>query len=136
MTGVQTCALPICPAASDAGAAPPVPRPCFPGDKALVFFEEFHVVLVSFDTILCAIIGIHFQALNVSSLEKYLGIILLFIMATTVYIIAYLEIKLQRQDAAYLFIFRLVCLVSGILSVELPIKCVQLLIISLLLSFS
>ena len=98
-------------------------------DKALVFFEELHALLVFFDTILGAIIGIHFQALNVSSLEKYLGIILLFIMATTVYIIAYLEIKLQRQDAAYLFIFRLVCLVSGILSVELLVKCVQLLII-------
>ena len=40
-------------------------------------------------------------------------------MAKIVYIIAYLEIKLQWQDAAYLFIFRLICLVSGILSVEL-----------------
>ena len=98
-------------------------------DKALVFFEELHALLVFFNTILGAIIGIHFQALNDSPLEKYLGIILLFIMATTVYIIAYLEIKLQRQDAAYLFIFRLVCLVSGILSVELLVKCVQLLII-------
>ena len=94
-----------------------------------VFFEELHALLVFFNTILGAIIGIHFQALNVSPLEKYRGIILLFIMATTVYIIAYLEIKLQRQDAAYLFIFRLVCLVSGILSVELLVKCVQLLII-------
>ena len=98
-------------------------------DEALIFFEAFHAPLIFLKTFLCAIIGTHFQALNVSPLEKYLGIILLFIMATTVYIIAYLEIKLQRQDAAYLFIFRLVCLVSGILSVELLVKCVQLLII-------
>ena len=91
-------------------------------DKALVFFEEFHALLVFFDTILGAIIGIHFQALNVSPLEKHLGIILLFIMAKIVYIIAYLEITLQRQDAAYLSIFRLVFLVSRILSVELLVK--------------
>ena len=43
-------------------------------------------------------------------------------MAKIVYIIAYLEITLQRQDAAYLSIFRLVFLVSRILSVELLVK--------------
>ncbi|KAK9995842.1 hypothetical protein SO802_020528 [Lithocarpus litseifolius] len=43
-------------------------------DEALVFFEEFHALLVFFDTILGAIIGTHFQALNVSPLEKHLGI--------------------------------------------------------------
>ena len=75
--------------------------------------------LIFLNSILGAIIGIHFQALNISPLETHLGIILLFIIATIVYIVAYLEIKLQTQDAAYLFIFRLVCLVSGILSVEL-----------------
>uniref|UniRef100_A0A7N2MR76 Uncharacterized protein n=1 Tax=Quercus lobata TaxID=97700 RepID=A0A7N2MR76_QUELO len=88
-------------------------------DEVVVFFEAFHVFLIFLNSILGAIIGIHFQALNISPLETHLGIILLFIMATIVYIIAYLEIKLHTQDAAYLFIFRLVCLVSGILSVEL-----------------
>ncbi|KAL4633950.1 hypothetical protein ACB092_04G160800 [Castanea dentata] len=62
------------------------------------------------------------MVLKVLPLEKHLSIILLFIMATIVYIIAYLEIKSQRQDAAYLFIFRLICLVSRILSVELLVK--------------
>ena len=87
-------------------------------DEAVAFFEAFHVFLIFLNSILGVIIGIHFQALNISPLETHLGIILLFIMATIVYIIAYFEIKLQTQDAAYLFIFRLVCLVSGILSVE------------------
>lgn len=63
------------------------------GDEAHVFFEAFHAPLVCLNTILFAIIGIHLQALDVSPLETHLGIVLLFIMATIVYIIAYLEIK-------------------------------------------
>ena len=88
-------------------------------DEALIFFEAFHAHLIFLKTFLCAIIGIHFQALNVSPLETHLGIMLLFIMATIVYIIAYFELKVQPQDVAYLFIFRLICLVSAILSIEL-----------------
>ena len=91
-------------------------------DEALIFFEAFHAPLIFLKIFLCAIIGIHFQALNVSPLETHLGIMLLFIMTTIVYIIAYLEIKVQPQDAAYLFIFRLICLVSAILSVELLVS--------------
>ena len=90
-------------------------------DEALIFFEAFHAPLIFLKTFLCAIIGIHFQALNVSPLETHLGIMLLFIMATIVYIIAYFELKVQPQDVAYLFIFRLICLVSAILSIELLI---------------
>ena len=90
-------------------------------DKALVFFEAFHVRLVFFNAILVVIIGVHFHFLGVSPLETHLGIISLLIVATIVYIIANLVIKVQPQDAdaAYRFIFGLVCLVSGIFSAEL-----------------
>ena len=90
-------------------------------DKALVFFEAFHVDLVFFDAILVVIIGVLFRFLGVSPLETHLGVISLLIVATIVYIIANLLIKVQPQDAdaAYRFIFGLVCLVSGIFSAEL-----------------
>ena len=42
-------------------------------------------------------------------------------MATIVYSIAYVEIKLQSQDAD-LPIFRSICLVSGIIAIELLVS--------------
>ncbi|KAL4602072.1 hypothetical protein ACB092_10G025800 [Castanea dentata] len=64
-------------------------------------------------------IGVHYKFLDVSPLETHLGIILHLIVATLVYIIAYLVIKVHPQNATYRFIFGLICLVSGIFSAEL-----------------
>ena len=88
-------------------------------DEAVVFFKAFHSVLVSFNSILGVIIGVHFQHLGVSPLETHLGIILCLIAAILVYITTYLVIKVKLQNTAYRFIFGLVCLVSGIFSAEL-----------------
>ena len=90
-------------------------------DRALIFFKAFHALLVFFNAILGVIIGVHFHFLGVSPLETHPGIILHLIAATLVYIIAYLVIKVQPQDAdtAYRFIFGLVCLVPGIFSAGL-----------------
>ena len=90
-------------------------------DEAVVFFEAFHAVLVFFQAILGIIIGVHFRFLTVSPLETHLGIILCLIAATLVYITAYLVIKVKPQNAAYRFIFGLICLVSGIFSAILSL---------------
>ncbi|XP_065615707.1 uncharacterized protein LOC112031662 isoform X2 [Quercus suber] len=94
-------------------------RQILESDEALIFFEAFHAVLVFFNAILGVIIGVHFHFLHVSPLEMHLGIILGLIAATLVYITAYLVIKVKPQNAAYRFIFGLICLVSGIFSAEL-----------------
>ncbi|KAF3951256.1 hypothetical protein CMV_023071 [Castanea mollissima] len=71
-------------------------------DEALVFFEAFHGLLVFLASFLTALIGLHFPVLGVSPLDTHFAIILLFIMATIVHGIAYVEIKLLSQDAEYL----------------------------------
>ena len=65
------------------------------------------------------IIGLHFLVLGISPLDTYFAIILLFIMATIVHGIAYVEMKLLPQDIEYLPILRFVCLVFGIIAIEL-----------------
>ncbi|KAK9995834.1 hypothetical protein SO802_020520 [Lithocarpus litseifolius] len=74
-------------------------------DEALSFFEAFHTLLAFLVSLLAALIGLHFQVLGISPLDTHFAVILLFIMATIVYSIAYAEIKLQPPDAG-LPIFR------------------------------
>ena len=88
-------------------------------DEARVFFEAFHGLLVFLTSFPTALIGLHFQVLDVSPLDTHFAIILLFIMATIVYGIAYVEIKMLPQDDEYLPILRFICLVSGIIAIEL-----------------
>nr|XP_023920106.1 uncharacterized protein LOC112031638 [Quercus suber] len=94
-------------------------RQTLESEEALNFFEAFHAGLLFFNAILGVIIGVHFHFLGVSPLETHLGIILGLIAAALVYVTAYLVIKVKPQNAAYRFIFGLVCLVSGIFSAEL-----------------
>ncbi|KAK4568535.1 hypothetical protein RGQ29_004085 [Quercus rubra] len=84
--------------------------------------EAFHALIAFIVSFLAALIGLHFQVLSVSPLETHFATVLLFIMAAIVYSIAYMEIKLQPQGAEYLLLFRFICLVSGIISVELLIS--------------
>ncbi|KAK9995839.1 hypothetical protein SO802_020525 [Lithocarpus litseifolius] len=87
-------------------------------DEALGFFEAFHELLAYLVSFLAALIGLHFQVLGVSPLETHFAIILLLIMATIIYSIAYVEIKLLPRNAD-LPLFRFICLVSGIIAIEL-----------------
>ena len=87
-------------------------------DEAFGFFEAFHEFLNFIVSFLGTIIGLHFQVLDVSPLETRFGIILLLIMAIIVYGIAYVEMNLQPLDAD-LPILRFICLVSGIIAIEL-----------------
>ena len=87
-------------------------------DEALGFFEAFHELLAYLVSFLAALIGLHFQVLGVSPLETHFAIILLLIMATIIYSIAYVEIKLLPRNAE-LPLFRFICLVSGIIAIEL-----------------
>ncbi|XP_030939546.1 uncharacterized protein LOC115964352 [Quercus lobata] len=88
-------------------------------DEACVFFDAFHGLLVFLTSFPTALIGLHFQVLGVSPLDTHFAIILLFIMATIIYGIAYVEIKMLPQDNEYLPILRFICLVSGIIAIEL-----------------
>ena len=88
-------------------------------NEALSFIEAFHVLLGDLALFPTALIGLHFQVLGVSPLHTHFAIILLFFMATIVHSIAYMEIKLQPQDAGYLPILRFICLVSGVITIEL-----------------
>ena len=88
-------------------------------NEALSFIEAFHVLLGDLALFPTALIGLHFQVLGVSSLHTHFAIILLFFMATIIHRIAYMEIKLQPQDARYLPILRFIYLVSGIIAIEL-----------------
>ena len=87
--------------------------------EAFSFIEAFHALLGDLALFPTALIGIHFQVLGVSPLHTHFAIILLFFMATIIHRIAYMEIKLQPQDAGYLPILRFICLVSGIIAIEL-----------------
>ena len=87
-------------------------------DDALGFFEAFHVLLAFLVAFLTAFIGFHYQGLGISPLESHFATILILIITTFVYSIARVEIKLP-QNAQYLPIFKLVCLVSGIVALEL-----------------
>nr|POF04970.1 hypothetical protein CFP56_18426 [Quercus suber] len=75
-------------------------------DEARVFFEAFHGLLVFLTSFPTALIGLHFQVLGVSPLDTHFAIVLLFIMATIIYGIAYVEIKMLPQDDEYLPILR------------------------------
>ncbi|KAK7839114.1 hypothetical protein CFP56_018700 [Quercus suber] len=87
-------------------------------DDALGFFKAFHVLLAFLVAFLTAFIGLHFQVLGISPLDTHFATILILIMTTIVYSIAHVEIKLP-QNAEYLPIFKLICLVSGIVALEL-----------------
>ena len=87
-------------------------------NEALFFIEAFHAILGDLALYPTGLIGIHFQVLSVSPLHTHFAIILPFFMATIVHRIAYMEIKLQPQDAGFLPITSR-CLVSGIIAIEL-----------------
>ncbi|XP_050258336.1 uncharacterized protein LOC126703420 isoform X2 [Quercus robur] len=89
------------------------------GIEALSFIEAFHALLGDLTLFPIALIGLHFQVLDVSTLHMHFAIVLLFFMATIVHRIAYTEIKLRPQDARYLPILSFICLVSGIIAIEL-----------------
>ena len=88
-------------------------------NEALSFIEAFHALLGDLTLLLTTLIGIHFQVLGVSPLHTHFAIVLLFFMATIVHRIAYMEIKLRPQDVGYLLILSFICLVSGIIAIEL-----------------
>jgi len=88
-------------------------------DEALSFIEAFHSLLGELALFPTALIGLHFQVLGVSSLHTHFVIILLFFMTTIVHHITYMWIKLQLKDARYLPILSFICLVSGIIAIEL-----------------
>ncbi|KAK9995828.1 hypothetical protein SO802_020514 [Lithocarpus litseifolius] len=88
-------------------------------DEALNFFEAFHGLLVFLASFPTALIGSHFQVLGVSPLDTHFAIILTCIVATSIHGIAYMQIKLQPRDAEYLPLLRFICLVSGIIAIEL-----------------
>ena len=88
-------------------------------DEALYFFEAFLAFLASF---LAALIGLHFQVKNILPLETHFATILLFIIVAIVHSIAYMEIKLQPQGTENLPIFKFICLVSGIIAIELLVS--------------
>ena len=88
-------------------------------NEALSFIEAFRTLLDDLALFPIALIGIHFQVLGDSPLHTHFAIILLFFMATIVHRIAYMEIKLRPQDAGFLPILRFICLVSGIIAIEL-----------------
>ncbi|KAF3965776.1 hypothetical protein CMV_010071 [Castanea mollissima] len=90
-------------------------------DDALGFFEAFHALLAFLVAFLTAFIGLHFQVLDISPLESHFATILILIMTTIVYSIAHVEIKLP-QNAEYLPILKLICLVSGIVALELLVS--------------
>ncbi|KAF3953523.1 hypothetical protein CMV_021045 [Castanea mollissima] len=88
-------------------------------DEALSFIEAFHLLLGELALFPTALIGLHFQVLGVSPLNTHFAIIVIFFMTTIIHHIAYMWIKLQPQDAGYLSILRFICLVSGIIAIEL-----------------
>ena len=88
-------------------------------DEALVFFEAFHGLLLFLTSFLTALIGLHFLVMGVSPLDTHFAIVLFFIMATIVHGIAYMGIKLLPQDTENLPRLRFICLVSGIIAIEL-----------------
>ena len=87
-------------------------------DEAFGFFEAFHALLSFLVSLLDGLNGLHFQVSGVSPLDTHFALILLFIMTIIVYSIAYAEIKLQPLDVG-LPILRFICLVSGIIAIEL-----------------
>ena len=85
--------------------------------NSIIAFHEPFVFLV---TLLAFLVGLHFQALNISPVdERHFAITLLLIIAAVVYGIAYASRNLQTHNAQYLPIFRLIYLASGILTCEL-----------------
>ena len=88
-------------------------------NEAFSFIEAFHVLLSDLALFPIALIGLPFQVLGVSPLHTHFAIVLLFFMATIVHRIAYTEIKPRPQDAGYLPILSFICLVSGIIAIEL-----------------
>ena len=63
--------------------------------------------------------GVDFRDLGISLLKEYGAIMLVFIMVVVIYGIAFLGIKLGPQNAAYLFFFKMICVISAILACEL-----------------
>ena len=91
-------------------------------EEELNSIMAFHEPFVFLVTLLAFLVGLHFQALNISPIETHFAIILLLIMAAIVYSIAYASAIFQTHNTEYLPISRLTCLVSGILTCELLIS--------------
>ena len=88
-------------------------------NETFSFIEAFHALLSDLALFPIALIGLPFQVLGISPLHTHFAIVLLFFMATIVHRIAYTEIKPRPQDAGYLPILSFICLVSGIIAIEL-----------------
>jgi hypothetical protein len=91
-------------------------------EEELNSIMAFHQPFVFLATLLAFLVGLHFQALNISPIETHFAIILLLIIAAVVYSIAYASPIFQTHNTEYLPIFRLTCLASGILTCELLIS--------------
>ena len=82
----------------------------------------FHEPFVFLVTLLAFLVGLHFQALNISPLETHFAIILLLIIVAALYSITYASPIFQTHNTEYLPIFRPTCLAFGILTCELLIS--------------
>ena len=79
----------------------------------------FHKPFVFLVTLLATLVGLHFQALNISPVETHFTTILFLIMAAVVYSIAFARITVQPHNSEYLTLFHLAYSASGILTCEL-----------------
>ncbi|KAL0007802.1 hypothetical protein SO802_009304 [Lithocarpus litseifolius] len=84
--------------------------------SSLIAFHQPFVFLI---TLLTAIVGLHFQVLDVTPLKTHFTITLLLIMAAIFFSIAYARINRQPCNSEYLSLFRFAYLASGFLICEL-----------------
>ena len=94
----------------------------YTSDVALGFFEAFHTVLVFLFLVLGGLITLRFQPFHISPLETHFATFLVFIVATIVYGIAYVLITLQPPNSQCRAIFSFICLVFGIIAIELLVS--------------
>ena len=81
-----------------------------------------HAVFGFLIMLLLAVVGIHFQGLNMSPLSTHYATMVLFIIAVVIYSIAFAGIKLGPHNTSYLPIFNFICLTSGTLACELLVS--------------
>ena len=91
----------------------------FASEKEVHSSTEFHEPRNFLVMIFLGNYGVDFRDLGISLLKEYGAIMLVFIMVVVIYGIAFLGIKLGPQNAAYLFFFKMICVISAILACEL-----------------
>uniref|UniRef100_A0A7N2LB55 Uncharacterized protein n=1 Tax=Quercus lobata TaxID=97700 RepID=A0A7N2LB55_QUELO len=65
------------------------------------------------------ILGVDFRGSGISAIKEYGAIMLVFIIEVVIYGIAFLGFKLGPQNTAYLFFFKIICVIFAILACEL-----------------